>query len=81
MLQVAGKAKRSHLLQTQPFASTFGQQAQRKRPRLASETYDDLLRSAQHTDDQCAPPHHPSMALHPHSRPQQAQMQPRMASA
>ena len=55
LTQVAGKAKRTHLLQTQPFKDTFGQRAQRKRPRLSVETYGDLLTSAQQTDDQCAP--------------------------
>ena len=56
-LQVAGKAKRSHLLATQPFNNTFGSKAQRKRPRLSSETYGDLLSSAQQTKAQCAPCH------------------------
>ena len=41
-----GRAKRAHLLQTQPFGATFGRQQQRKRPRLSAESYDGLVDAA-----------------------------------
>jgi len=39
----AGKAARVNLVQTQPFASTFGKQATRKRPKLGADSYSDML--------------------------------------
>ncbi|KAK9837795.1 hypothetical protein WJX74_005209 [Apatococcus lobatus] len=42
-----GKASRVHLLQTQPFQSTFGQKQNRKRPRLAADSYSQLRQSAE----------------------------------
>lgn len=39
----AGKAARVNLVQTQPFASTFGKQATRKRPKLSADSYADML--------------------------------------
>ena len=50
-----GKAARSHLLQTQPFAATFGKHQQRKRPRMSVESYSDLLNSAGQSGDRCSP--------------------------
>ena len=44
----AGKAARASLVQTQPFAQTFGAKQTRKRPRLSAETYSDLLGDAAH---------------------------------
>ena len=44
----AGKAVRASLVQTQPFAQTFGAKQTRKRPRLSAETYTDLLGHAAH---------------------------------
>ena len=51
-LQAAGKAKKAHLLQTQPFKETFGQKGQRKRPRLSAESYSELLNMAEKTSDE-----------------------------
>ena len=42
------KAARASLVQTQPFAQTFGAKQTRKRPRLSAETYSDLLGHAAH---------------------------------
>lgn len=39
----AGKAARVNLVQTQPFASTFGRQSTRKRPKLSADSYADML--------------------------------------
>ena len=44
----AGKAARASLVQTQPFAQTFGAKQTRKRPRLSAETYLDMLGHAAH---------------------------------
>ena len=52
ILQAAGKAKKAHLLQTQPFNETFGQKGQRKRPRLSAESYSELLNMAEKTSDE-----------------------------
>ncbi|KAK9809575.1 hypothetical protein WJX73_003704 [Symbiochloris irregularis] len=46
-----GRAARSHLLTTQPFASTFGRNQQRKRPRLAAESYGELLETSGRSSD------------------------------
>ena len=43
-----GKAARASLVQTQPFAQTFGAKQTRKRPHLSAETYSDLLGHAAH---------------------------------
>ena len=47
----SGKAARSHLLATQPYGTTFGKQQQRKRPRLAAESYSELLDAAGEVGD------------------------------
>ncbi len=39
----AGKALRANLVQTQPFSSTFGKQATRKKPKLGADSYAELL--------------------------------------
>lgn len=49
----AGKAVRASLVQTQPFAQTFGAKQTRKRPRLSSETYSDMLGHAAHHSARC----------------------------
>ena len=41
------KEIRSNLLQAQPFAETFAAKRARKRPKLASEDYGDLLAKAE----------------------------------
>jgi nuclear GTP-binding protein len=41
------KAARVNLVQTQPFSSTFGGKKTRKRPKLAVESYEDLLSMAE----------------------------------
>ena len=50
-----GKASRVHLLQTQPFQSTFGQKQSRKRPRLGADSYSQLRQAAQDTTDKSVP--------------------------
>lgn len=35
--------KRSHIVETEPFADTFGPKAQRKRPRLDAASFEDLV--------------------------------------
>ncbi|PNH08829.1 Nucleolar GTP-binding protein 2 [Tetrabaena socialis] len=40
--KLAGKQLRSNLVTTQPFADTFGPKKQRKRPKLATESLEDL---------------------------------------
>ncbi len=52
----AGKAVRASLVQTQPFAQTFGAKQTRKRPRLSAETYSDMLGHAAHHSARCAKP-------------------------
>ena len=44
-----GKEARSHLLQVQPFGSTFGKGQTRKRPKLTADSYNDLLDGAAQT--------------------------------
>ena len=46
------KQSRAHLLTAQPFTSTFGKKQTRKRPRLAMESYAELLDSAEATGTQ-----------------------------
>lgn len=46
-----GRAARSHLLTTQPFATTFGRNQQRKRPRLSAESYGELLETSGRSSD------------------------------
>lgn len=48
----AGKAARVNLVQTQPFASTFGRQSTRKRPKLSADSYADMLQMAASTEEQ-----------------------------
>lgn len=50
-----GRAKRSHMLATQPFGTTFGKQQQRKKPKLARESYGDLLEAAAQQDNRFCP--------------------------
>lgn len=38
-------------MQTQPFASTFGRQATRKRPKLSADSYADMLQMVRHLPD------------------------------
>ena len=45
---------RANLTQTQPFAATFGAKQTRKRPRLSSESYNDLLDRAEDITVKCA---------------------------
>jgi nuclear GTP-binding protein len=45
-----GRQSRSHLLATQPFKETFGAKQTRKRPRIAAESYQELLDTAQETN-------------------------------
>jgi nuclear GTP-binding protein len=47
------KEARASLTATQPFAQAFGAKQTRKRPRLAAETYADLLGRAADTGAQC----------------------------
>ena len=47
----SGRAARVHLLQTQPYKETFGTSHVRKKPKLASESYQDLLSKAEETND------------------------------
>ncbi|GAB4818770.1 hypothetical protein N2152v2_005816 [Parachlorella kessleri] len=46
----AGKALRANLVQTQPFASTFGKKQTRKRPKLAVDSYDELAQQAEQVE-------------------------------
>jgi hypothetical protein len=39
---------RANLVQTQPFATTFGKAATRKRPKLGVDSYADLLNQVSH---------------------------------
>ena len=43
----AGKPVRAHIVQTQPFGTTFGKKQTRKRPKLAADSYNELLEHAQ----------------------------------
>lgn len=43
----SGKQARASLVATQPFSTTFGKMQTRKRPKLSSDSYADLLVSAQ----------------------------------
>ena len=49
----SGKAVRASLVQTQPFAQTFGAKQTRKRPRLSAETYSDMLGHAARHSARC----------------------------
>ena len=49
--KTGGKAARVHLLQTQPFKETFGTRHIRKKPKLASDSYQDLLSKAEQTNE------------------------------
>ncbi|KAG8868192.1 GTPase required for pre-60S ribosomal subunit nuclear export and maturation [Serendipita sp. 405] len=39
--------KRSHIVETEPFADTFGPKAQRKRPRLEVASFEELIKTAE----------------------------------
>eukprot|EP00887_Chlorella_sp_A99_P002078 scaffold21.g2078.t1 len=47
----AGKAQRVNLVQTQPFQATFGERQTRKRPKLAADSYEDLVAAAASTGE------------------------------
>ncbi len=47
------KAARASLTAAHPFATTFGAKQTRKRPKLAAETYGDLVGSAAQTSAKC----------------------------
>ncbi|KAL3138740.1 Nuclear/nucleolar GTPase 2 [Trebouxia sp. C0010 RCD-2024] len=49
--KTGGRAARVHLLQTQPFKETFGSHHIRKKPKLASDSYQDLLSKAEQTNE------------------------------
>lgn len=49
--KTGGRAARVHLLQTQPFKETFGTRHIRKKPKLASDSYQDLLSKAEQTSE------------------------------
>lgn len=51
LLNPAGKALRVNLVQTQPFAATFGKKQTRKRPKLAVDSYAELLQQAEEVED------------------------------
>ena len=51
----AGKAARASLVQTQPFAATFGAKHTRKRPKLAADSLADLVSTADRINATCAP--------------------------
>ncbi len=53
--KTSGRAARVHLLQTQPYKETFGARHIRKKPKLASDSYQDLLSKAEQTNEKCAP--------------------------
>ncbi|KAL4857344.1 Nuclear/nucleolar GTPase 2 [Chlorella vulgaris] len=46
----AGKPARANLVQVQPFATTFGKAATRKRPKLGVDSYADLVQQASTTE-------------------------------
>lgn len=50
----AGKAARASLVQTQPFAATFGVKHIRKRPKLAADSLADLVSTADRINATCA---------------------------
>jgi nuclear GTP-binding protein len=49
--KVGSKQARVDLLSTQPYASTFGPNRSRKRPKLAAEGYEGLLQRAQQSEE------------------------------
>ena len=51
----AGKAARASLVQTQPFAATFGAKHTRKRPKLAADSLADLVSTADRINATCGP--------------------------
>lgn len=51
----AGKAARASLVQTQPFAATFGAKHTRKRPKLAADSLADLVTTADRINATRAP--------------------------
>ncbi|PVG01829.1 NGP1NT-domain-containing protein [Serendipita vermifera] len=42
--------KRSHIVDTEPFADTFGPKAQRKRPRIEAASFEELLKAGQEAE-------------------------------
>jgi nuclear GTP-binding protein len=44
-------SKRSHIVETEPFADTFGPKAQRKRPRLDASTFEELVKENTKNED------------------------------
>lgn len=53
----AKRGHRAHLVQTQPFSSTFGSKQTRKRPKLIVESYEELCSKANQTGDAFAAEH------------------------
>ena len=51
----AGKSARASLVQTQPFAATFGVKHTRKRPKLAADSLADLVSTADRINATCVP--------------------------
>ena len=49
--KASGRAASVHLLQTQPYKDTFGTRHIRKKPKLASDSYNDLLSKAEQTTE------------------------------
>jgi len=49
--KTSGRAARAHLLQTQPYKETFGARHIRKKPKLGSDSYQDLLSKAEQTNE------------------------------
>ncbi|KAG8836394.1 GTPase required for pre-60S ribosomal subunit nuclear export and maturation [Serendipita sp. 399] len=47
--------KRSHIVETEPFADTFGPKAQRKRPRLDVASFEELMKTTSGTNAQDEP--------------------------
>lgn len=47
----AAKATRTSLVATQPFVNTFGKKQTRKRPKLAVDSYEDLLQQVTKTEE------------------------------
>src|SRR5262249_41255020 len=43
------KVSKMHMLETEPFADTFGSKAQRKRPKLAVASFDEMINRVETT--------------------------------
>lgn len=49
--KTSGRVARAHLLQTQPYRETFGARHIRKKPKLGSDSYQELLSKAEQTNE------------------------------